>query len=72
MRVFHGVAVPDVLWIAERNDSGIGYFDERLFHAAFAWHANIMRLSVSPALFRRHGPAETLKALDASVAFARK
>ncbi len=70
-RVFHGVAVPDVLWIAERNDAGIGYFDDRLFRAAANWRCDILRLSIAPALFRRHGPQETLRVLDASVAFAR-
>ena len=71
-RVFHGVAVPDVLWIYVRNDAGIGFFDERLFHTAYEWHADILRLSVSPALFRRHGAEVLLKALDAAVGFARK
>ncbi len=72
VRLFHGVAVPDVLWIAEHNDATIGFFDERLFHTAFEWKANIMRLSIMPAVYRRHGPAATLRALDVSVAFARK
>ncbi len=72
VQLFHGVAVPDVLWIYERNDAGIGFFDERLFRTAADWKANILRLSISPALFRKHGPEETLKALDASVAFARR
>lgn len=72
VRVFRGVAVPDVLWIAERNDSGIGYFDERLFHTAYVWGASILRLSIAPALFRRHGPERTIAALEASAAYARK
>ena len=72
VRHFRGIAVPDVVWIAQHNDSSIGYFDERLFHTAWLWKANILRLSVMPAVYRRHGAAATLRALDVSVAFARK
>ena len=71
-RVFHGVAVPEVVWIAQRNDGVIGYFDRRVFRTAAAWQSNIVRLSVTPALFRDAGPRETLRALDWSVAYARR
>jgi aryl-phospho-beta-D-glucosidase BglC (GH1 family) len=71
-RLFHGVAVPCVLWIAEQNDATIGYFDERLFHTTFEWKANTMRLSVMPAVYRHYGTEAALRALDVSVAFARK
>ncbi len=72
VRLFHGVAVPDVLWIAQTNNADIGFFDERLFRTAYLWKADTLRLSIMPAVYRRHGPEATLRALDVSVAFARK
>jgi hypothetical protein len=70
-RILRGVAVPEVVWIAERQDSKIGYFDGRMFHAAADWHADVMRLSVMPAVWRKHGQAEVLRVLDRAVAYAR-
>ena len=70
-RLFRGVAVPEVVWLAQRQDDQIGYFDRRLFRAAAEWGADILRLSLMPAVWRRHGDAAVLRVLDAAVAYAR-
>ena len=71
-RVLRGVAVPEVVWIAQRQDRQIGFFDRRLFRAAAEWRAETMRISVLPALWRRHGAAEVFRVIDWSVAYARR
>ena len=71
-RILRGVAVPEALWLAQRQDDQIGYFDRRLFRAAAEWRADIMRISILPALYRTHGPAETMRVLEWSVAYARR
>ncbi len=67
-----GVAVPEVAWIAQRNDEQMGFFDHRLFNAAADWGCDILRLSVMPAVWRRAGEAHVMRALDMSVAYARR
>ncbi len=71
-RVFRGVAVPEVVWLAQRQDDQIGYFNRRLFRAAAEWGADILRLSIMPAVWRRHGDAEMFRVLDDAVAYARR
>ena len=69
-RVLRGVAVPEVVWIAQRQDDQMGYFDGRMFRAASLWHADILRLSVMPAVWRKHGSDESLRVLDRAVRLA--
>ena len=71
-RILRGLAVPDVLWLAQRGSDGVGYFDRALFRAAAEWRADVLRLSVAPAVWRHHGDAALLRALDDSVAYARR
>ncbi len=71
-RVFRGVAVPEVVWVAQRQDDRLGYFDRRMFRAAAEWRADVLRLSVMPAVWRRHGDTEMFRVLDAAVAYARR
>ncbi len=69
--VLRGACVPAVAWIAQRNDSQMGFFDNRMFNAASAWGCDILRLSVMPAVWRRAGRVTVLGILDAAVAYAR-
>ena len=71
-RLLRGVAVPEALWLDRRQDDQIGYFDRRLFRAAAEWRAEVVRISILPALYRRHGPEETMRVIDWSVAYARR
>jgi len=71
-RLLRGVAVPEALWLARRQDDQIGYFDRRLFRAAAEWRAEAVRISILPALYRRYGPDETMRVIDWSVAYARR
>ncbi|MCX7371348.1 MAG: cellulase family glycosylhydrolase [Alphaproteobacteria bacterium] len=70
--IMRGVCIPDVAWIAQRQDEQMGFFDHRLFSAASAWGCDIMRLSVMPAIWRALGEAHVLRTLDAAVAYARR
>lgn len=70
--ILRGVAVPEIAWIASRNDEQLGFFDHRLFNAAADWGCDIIRLSVMPALWRQLGEAAVHRAIDASVAYARR
>ena len=63
-RLLRGVAVPEALWLDRRQNDQIGYFDRRLFRAAVEWRAEIIRISILPALYRRHGPEETMRVID--------
>ena len=67
-----GVAIPEVVWIATRNDEQMGFFDHRLFNAAAEWGCDILRLSVMPALWRQLGEAHVHRVLDDCVAYARR
>jgi hypothetical protein len=69
--VLRGLCIPDVAWIAQRNDRQMGYFDARLFTAAAAWGSDILRLSIMPAVWRRLGEAAVMRTLDTAVAYAR-
>lgn len=71
-RILRGVAVPEVLWLAERGNDQVGYFNRSLFRAAAEWRADVVRVSIMPAVWRRHGDAALFRALDASVAYARR
>jgi hypothetical protein len=71
-RILRGVAVPEVLWLAERGSDQVGYFNRALFRAAAEWRADIIRVSIMPAVWRHHGDAALFRALDASVAYARR
>ena len=67
-----GLCIPDVAWIARRNDRQMGYFDARLFTTAAAWGSDILRLSIMPAVWRRLGEAAVMATLNAAVAYARR
>lgn len=67
-----GVAIPEVVWIATRNDEQMGFFDHRMFNAAADWGCDILRLSVMPALWRQLGESHAHRVLDACVAYARR
>lgn len=69
---FRGVAVPDAVWLAQRQDDKLGTFNRDLFRAAAEWRANIVRISVMPAVLRVQGERVTLATLDAAVAYARR
>lgn len=67
-----GVAIPEIGWIASRNDEQLGFFDHRLFNAAADWGCELLRLSIMPALWRQLGEAAVHRTLDECVAYARR
>ena len=71
-RIFRGVAVPEALWLSQRQDERLGFFDRNLFRAAAEWRADTVRLSIMPAVLRHHGEAMAMRVLDAGVAYARR
>ncbi len=71
-QLLRGVCIPDIAWIAERNDAQLGFFDHRLFNAAASWGSDIIRLSIMPAIWRALGEAHVLRVLDACVGYARR
>jgi len=70
--VLRGVALPDPVWLASRPDGALGAFDRHLFRTAAEWGAGVVRVSLFPAVIRRHGMAETVRVLDWAVAYARR
>ena len=70
--VFRGVAVPEVVWLSQRQDDKLGTFNRDLFRAAAEWRTNIVRVSVMPAVARLQGERVTLATLDAAVAYAKR
>lgn len=71
-QVFRGLAVPEAVWLSQRQDEKLGYFNRNLFRAAAEWRANTVRISVMPAVLRLQGEALTLQVLDAAVAYAQR
>ncbi|MBL6454431.1 cellulase family glycosylhydrolase [Belnapia sp. T6] len=71
-RIFRGVAAPDVLWLSQRQDEKLGRFNRDLFRAAAEWRADLVRISIMPAVLRFQGEAVMFRVLDAAVAYARR
>jgi hypothetical protein len=68
--VLRGVDIPDPVWFAMGEDPDVLPWNERIFEEAQAWGAEIIRLSVHPAVWRRYGAEASLGVLEEAVGWA--
>lgn len=67
-----GLATIDPVRHALYGDAGSGPWSEAHFQKMKAWGAQIIRLPIHPAVWKKHGDAQTLAVIDQAVQWAQK
>jgi endoglucanase len=70
VKIFRGMASPDPVQMAMRNNPNLSSFDAHYFQVMAQWGANIVRLPITPYSLHTFGWEKTLQVLDQAIAWA--
>jgi endoglucanase len=68
--VLRGMASPDPVQQAMRNNPNLSFWNEQYYQAMASWGANIIRVPITPYSIHQYGMNQVLRILDQTIAWA--